>query len=71
MKIRFEMTAKEFTLVSNASSKVAKRFESVKKDLGVLFFGPKEEPKTNLVNKMCQEAVQLLSVAHSLCMKID
>ena len=52
MKIRFEMTAKEFTLVSNASSKVAKRFKSVKKDLGVLFFGPKEEPKTNLVNKV-------------------
>lgn len=52
MKIRFEMTAKEFALVSAASSKVKGRFNSVKKTLSVLFFGPKEEPKTNLVSKM-------------------
>lgn len=51
MKIRFEMTAKEFSLVAAASSKVAKRFNSVKKTLSVLLFGPKEEP-TNLVSKM-------------------
>lgn len=52
MKIRFEMTAKEFALVSAASSKVKGRFNSVKKTLSVLLFGPKEEPKTNLVSKM-------------------
>lgn len=52
MKIRFEMTAKEFSLIAAASSKVAKRFNSVKKTLSVLLFGPKEEPKTNLVSKM-------------------
>ena len=52
MKIRFEMTAKEFALVSAASSKVKGRFNSVKKTLSVLFFGPKEEPKTNLVSKV-------------------
>lgn len=52
MKIRFEMTAKEFALVSAASSKVKGRFNSVKKTLSVLLFGPKEEPKTNLVSKV-------------------
>ena len=52
MKIRFEMTAKEFSLVSAASSKMKKRFDSVKKTLSVLLFGPKEEPKTNLVSKV-------------------
>ena len=52
MKIRFEMTAKEFSLVSAASSKMKKRFDSVKKTLSVLLFGPKEEPKTNLVSKI-------------------
>ena len=52
MKIRFEMTAKEFALVSAASSKVKGRFNSVKKTLSVLFFGPKEEPKTYLVSKV-------------------
>ena len=51
MKIRFEMTAKEFALVSAASSKVKGRFNSVKKTLSALFFGPKEEP-TNLVSKV-------------------
>ena len=52
MKIRFEMTAKEFSLVSAASSKMKKRFNSVKNTLSVLLFGPKEEPKTNLVSKV-------------------
>ena len=52
MKIRFEMTAKEFSLVSTTSSKMKKRFDSVKKTLSVLLFGPKEEPKTNLVSKI-------------------
>ena len=52
MKIRFEMTAKEFALVSAASSKVKGRFNSVKKTLSVLFFGPKEETKANLVSKI-------------------
>ena len=52
MKIRFEMTAKEFALVSAASSKVKGRFNSVKKTLSVLLFGPKEETKANLVSKI-------------------
>ena len=52
MKIRFEMTAKEFALVSAASSKVKGRFNSVKKTLSALFFGPKEETKANLVSKI-------------------
>ena len=52
MKIRFEMTAKEFALISAASSKVAKRFDSVKKTLSVLLFGQKEEPKITLMNKV-------------------
>ena len=52
MKIRFEMTAKEFSLISTASSKMKKRFDSVKKTLSVLLFGPKEETKANLVSKI-------------------
>ena len=52
MKIRFEMTAKEFALISATSSKVKGRFNSVKKTLSVLLFGPKEESKTNLVSKV-------------------
>ena len=52
MKIRFEMTAKKFSLISTASSKMKKRFDSVKKTLSVLLFGPKEETKANLVSKI-------------------
>ena len=44
MKIRFELTAKEMTLISAASAKLSQRFGSTKKTLVSLLFGSKRLP---------------------------
>ena len=62
MKIRFELTAKELTLISAASDKLNKRFSSTKKTLVSLIFGAKsEQPKKPMVVKVAHsKSIQMM-----------
>ena len=63
MKIRFELTAKELTLISAASDKLNKRFSSTKKTLVSLIFGAKsEQPKKPMVVKVAHsKSIQMMA----------
>ena len=62
MKIRFELTAKELTLISAASAKLSKRFNSVKKTLGALLFGSEQEqPKPMVVKVAHSQSIQMMA----------
>ena len=62
MKIRFELTAKEMTLISAASEKLNKRFNSTKKTLAALLFGAKnEQPKPMVVKVAHSQSIQMMS----------
>ena len=63
MKIRFELTAKELTLISAASDKLNKRFSSTKKTLVSLIFGAKsEQPKKPIVVKVAHsKSIQMMA----------
>ena len=62
MKIRFELTAKEMTLISAASAKLSKRFNSTKKTLASLLFGPKQEqPKPMVVKVAHSKSIQMMA----------
>lgn len=61
MKIRFELTAKELTLISAASAKLSKRFNSTKKTLVSLLFGAKsEQPKPMVVKVAHNRSIQMM-----------
>lgn len=61
MKIRFELTAKELTLISAASAKLSKRFSSTKKTLASLLFGAKsEQPKPMVVKVAHSKSIQMM-----------
>ena len=62
MKIRFELTAKELTLISAASAKLSKRFNSTKKTLASLLFGSKQEqPKPMVVKVDHSQSIQMMA----------
>ena len=61
MKIRFELTAKELTLISAASAKLSQRFSSTKKTLASLLFGAKsEQPKPMVVKVAHSKSIQMM-----------
>ena len=62
MKIRFELTAKELSLISAASAKLSQRFNSTKKTLVSLLFGAKsEQPKPMVVKVAHSKSIQMMS----------
>ena len=62
MKIRFELTAKELTLISATSSKLSQRFNSTKKRLASLLFGSKQEqPKPMVVKVVQSQSIQMMA----------
>ena len=62
MKIRFELTAKELTLISAASAKLSQRFNSTKKTLAALLFGAKsEQPKPMVVKVTHSKSIQMMA----------
>lgn len=62
MKIRFELTAKEMTLISAASAKLSQRFNSTKKTLASLLFGSKsEQPKPMVVKVAHSQSIQMMA----------
>ena len=62
MKIRFELTAKELTLISAASAKLSQRFKSTKKTLASLLFGSKQEqPKPMVVKVAHSQSIQMMA----------
>ena len=62
MKIRFELTAKELTLISAASAKLSQRFNSTKKTLASLLFGSKQEqPKPMVVKVAHSQSIQMMA----------
>ena len=63
MKIRFELTAKEMTLISAASAKLSQRFGSTKKTLVSLLFGSKQEqPNKPMVVKVAHsKSIQMMA----------
>ena len=63
MKIRFELTAKEMTLISAAASKLSQRFNSTKKTLITLLFGAKsEQPNKPMVVKVARsQSIQMMA----------
>ena len=62
MKIRFELTAKELTLISAASAKLSQRFNSTKKTLASLLFGSKQEqPKPMVVKVAHSKSIQMMA----------
>ena len=62
MKIRFELTAKELTLISAASAKLSQRFNSTKKTLASLLFGStKQEPKPMVVKVVRSQSIQMMA----------
>ena len=63
MKIRFELTAKELTLISAASAKLSQRFNSTKKTLSSLFFGSKQEQPTKpmVVKVVHNQSIQMMA----------
>ena len=62
MKIRFELTAKELTLISSASSKLSQRFNSAKKILSSTLFGYKQEqPKPMVVKVAHSKSIQMMA----------
>lgn len=62
MKIRFELTAKELTLISAASAKLSQRFKSTKKTLTSLLFGSKQEqPKPMVVKVAHSQSIQMMA----------
>ena len=60
MKIRFELTAKELTLISAASSKLSQQFNSTKKTLASLF-GSKQEHKPMVVKVANSQSIQMMA----------
>ena len=61
MKIRFELTAKELTLISAASAKLSQRFSSTKKTLASLLFGAKSEQHKPMVVKVAHsKSIQMM-----------
>ena len=62
MKIRFELTAKELSLISAASAKLSQRFNSTKKTLASLLFGTKsEQPKPMVVKVAHSKSIQMMA----------
>ena len=62
MKIRFELTAKELSLISAASAKLSQRFNSTKKTLVSLLFGAKnEQPEPMVVKVAHSKSIQMMS----------
>ena len=62
MKIRFELTAKELTLISAASAKLSQRFNSTKKTLAALLFGAKSEQSKPMVVKVTHsKSIQMMA----------
>lgn len=62
MKIRFELTAKEMTLISAASAKLSQRFDSTKKTLAALLFGAKNEQPKPMVAKIAHsQSIQVMA----------
>lgn len=62
MKIRFELTAKEMTLISAASAKLSQRFDSTKKTLASLLFGSKQEqPKPMVVKVANSKSIKMMA----------
>ena len=62
MKVRFELTAKELTLISSASSKLSQRFNSTKKILSSTLFGYKQEqPKPMVVKVAHSKSIQTMA----------
>lgn len=62
MKIRFELTAKEMTLISAASNKLSQRFNSTKKTLASLLFGSNsEQPKPMVVKVSHSKSIQMMA----------
>lgn len=64
MKIRFELTAKEMTLISAASSKLSQRFGSTKKTLVSLLFGSKQEQPKPMVVKVTHHSRSIQMMAN-------
>ena len=62
MKIRFELTAKELTLISAASAKLSQRFDSTKKTLAALLFGAKSEQPKHMIYKVAHsKSIQVMA----------
>ena len=62
MKIRFDLSAKELTLISSASAKLSQRFNSTKKILSSLLFGSKQEqPKPMVVKVVYSQSIQMMA----------
>lgn len=62
MKIRFELTAKELSLISAASAKLSQRFNSTKKTLVSLLFGTKsEQPEPMVVKVAHNKSIQMMA----------
>ena len=62
MKIRFELTAKELSLISAASAKLSQRFNSTKKTLVSLLFGAKnEQPEPMVVKVAHSKSIQMMA----------
>ena len=62
MKIRFELTAKELSLISAASAKLSQRFNSTKKTLVSLLFGAKnEQPEPMVVKVAHNKSIQMMA----------
>lgn len=61
MKIRFELNAKELTLISAASAKLSKRLNSTKKTLASLLFGAEgKQPKPMVVKVAHSKSIQMM-----------
>ena len=62
MKIRFELTAKELSMISAASDRLSQRFNSTKKTLVSLLFGAKnEQPEPMVVKVAHNKSIQMMA----------